>query len=436
MSCLSRMVVLAAPLTLALAAAPTHAQISLISAADLAIRSDPRVRIAQADVNKARAALSESKDVFIPSLVAGSGLGYSYGFPVGQPSIFNFTSQSLLFTFSQHDYIRSAGFALKAANSNFLDARQTVLEETAIAYITLDRDIAREAALNEQQGFADRLVRIVDDRLQSGQDRTVDLVSAKLTAAQVRLARLHAEDETAMARQHLSQLTGLPATGLTTSNDSVPGIDHAHAASTHVDPMSIPSVASAFDNARAKREIAFGDSRYLWRPQIFFAAQYNRFAKYNGYDAYYKNFQHNNAGIGIQINLPIFDRVHNAKARESAADADRAEQEANLTRNQFLSQQVRLDRSMTELEARAEVADLELQLAQQQLEIVQVQLQTGPGGSGAAPLSPKDEQTSRIARAEKLLGAIDARFQVRQAGITLLRQQGELESWLRSAAQP
>src|SRR5579864_5126813 len=74
--------------TLALAVTPAVAQISFTTAIDLALKNSPRVLMAKADVDKAQAALEETKDVYIPTLAGGSGLGWSYGFPLGQPSVF------------------------------------------------------------------------------------------------------------------------------------------------------------------------------------------------------------------------------------------------------------------------------------------------------------------------------------------------------------
>jgi outer membrane protein TolC len=420
----------------AAAVTPAMAQISFTTAVDLALRNSPRVRIAQADVDKARAALEEARDVYVPTLVGGSGLGYSYGFPVGQPSIFNFTSQSLIFNYSQHDYLRAARSALESANFALMDVRQTVAEDAALTYIALDRDRQRQGALSEELSYAGRLVNIVQDRLDGGQDTQIDLTVARLTAAQIRLARLRAEDEMAADQFHMARLTGLPAQGLGTLPDSIPAL-----AAPAVDdsdtgtPISSPAVDSAYANARAKQEIAFGDARYLWRPQIYFAAQYNRYTKYNNYDLYYKNFQHNNAGIGVQINLPILDMVHKAKARESAADAAHAQHEAELVRSQFLEGRQRARHSTSVLAARIEVASLDQQLAQQQLDVLLVQLKSGSGNPSGTQMTPKDEQTSRVAEREKFLTVLDANYQMRQAQINLMRQNGQLEQWIKSAAQ-
>lgn len=432
MTRLLRLLITSAAITAA--ATPAVAQISFTTAVDLALKNSPRVRMAQADVEKATAALAEARDVYIPTLVGGSGLGYSYGFPVGQPSIFNFTSQSLILNFSQHDYIRAARYSLAAANLALRDARQAVVEDAAITYIALDRDTQRDVALSDQSGFAARLVTIVQDRLDAGQDTPIDLTTVRLSAAQIRLSKLRAEDEAAIDRAHLARLTGLPVQGLSIVSSSIPqfhttGMDTSSSAS-----LNSPAVESAYAIARSKRQIAFGDARYAWRPQIYFAAQYNRFTKYNNYDLYYRNFQQNNAGIGVQINLPIFDMVHRAKARESAADAVHAEREADVIRDQFLEGRQRVLHSAAELSARAEVANLDQQLAQQQLDAMLVQLKAGTGNSSSVQMTPKDEQTSRIAEREKYLAVIEAGFQMRQAQISLMRQTGDLESWLKSAA--
>jgi hypothetical protein len=62
-------------------------------------------------------------------------------------------------------------------------------------------------------------------------------------------------------------------------------------------------------------------------------------------------------------------------------------------------------------------------------------LNAGTGNLSGVQMTPKDEQTSRIAEREKFLAVLDAGFQMRQAQINLMRQTGDLETWLKSAAQ-
>jgi hypothetical protein len=49
-------------------------------------------------------------------------------------------------------------------------------------------------------------------------------------------------------------------------------------------------------------------------------------------------------------------------------------------------------------------------------------------------MTPKDEQNARIAERDKYLSVIDANFQLRQTQIQLMRQTGQLDGWLKSAA--
>src|ERR1700761_2156459 len=421
---------------LACAAAPAIAQISFTSAVTLALKNSPKVKTAQADVDKARATLEELKDAYIPNVVGASSIGPpSYGFPLGQPSIYNLNSQSLVFSYPQRDYIRAAKASLEASTLSLKDVRESVAEDTVITYLALNRDLERQAVLQEQQGFADHLVTIVQDRLSAGQDTPIDLTSARLTAAQIHLARLRMNDETIADQAHLARLVGLPAQGLDTSVSSVPPIAPTQAANPPTTPIlaTSPAVASAYALAASKREIAFAENRYLLRPQITLDAQYSRFAKFNNLQDYYFRFQQNNAAIGVQITLPFFDAARKAKARGADADAAHAQHDADSIRDQFLDIRLKAQHATAELAVRAEIATLDQQLAQQNLDALMVQLNSGNGNSATAQMTPKDEQTSRIAEREKFLAVLNANFELQQAQISLMRQSGDLESWLSAA---
>jgi outer membrane protein TolC len=408
-----------------------YAQISFTTAVTLALKSNPKVLMAQADVDKALATLQQLRDAYIPNVVGGSGVGPpSYGFPLGQPSIFNITSTSLVFSYSQRDYLRAAQAALDAAKLSLKDIREGVAEDAAVTYLSLDRDTQRQTALQQQQEFADHLVSIVQDRLEAGQDTPIDLTSSRLTAAQVRFARLRAEDETDADRAHLARLIGLPAQALGTTTDSIPAFPASSLQVSGDSPMTSPAVESAYAVARSKRQTAFGDARYLWRPQIYFEGQYSRFAKYTNIQDYYFRFQQNNAAVGVQITIPLYDMVHRAKARESAADAAHAQHEADSIRDQFLDSRIRARHTAAELSTRAEIASLDQQLARQQLEVLLVQLRSGTGNLSGPQMSPKDEQTVRIAEREKFVAVLNANFEAQAAEIGLLRSAGELETWI------
>ncbi len=416
-------------------ARPLRAQVSLTSAVDLALRNSPRVKMAEADVAKARAAVAETKDVYIPSVVGqSSGLGYSYGFPLGTPTIFSFSAQSLVFSYSQRDYIRAATSGFSASVFALKEVRQQIAEDTVLTYLLLDKEQRQRAALQQEATFATHLEDIVKDRLDAGQDTAMEYTRARRNVVQLRLQMLQNEDDLASSEDHLARLTGLLGTTVHTVPESIPAIPPVASPAATRDTFG---VQSAFANARARREQAFGDARYLLRPQLSFGAQYSRFSTYNNnYTTYYPGIanQLNAFGLAVDVSVPIFDAGHRAKARETAADALHLEHEAALARDQAQEGSLKLQHSMAELAARASLASLDRDLAQQQLEVVLLQLQA-PNPSATSPaITPKDEQNARLQERQRFLELLDAEYQLRQSQVGLLRQNGQLESWLKSAA--
>ena len=314
------------------------------------------------------------------------------------------------------------------------DVREAVAEDTALAFAAIEYGQQREAALGQQMDLARHLAAIVQDRLDAGRDSAIDLTTAKLTGAQLHLALLRAQNQTAVDREHLARLLNLPASSFHIEGTipALPPIDPpASAPDTYVNF----AVASAFSNAHAKQEVAWGDARALHRPQISFVVQYNRYATFTNS---FKTLETTNKiganeGVfGVQITLPIYDRQRRDKSRESAADADHALHEAEYAQFTALDGRAKLRHTIDELQARAEVATLEQQLSQQQLDILTVQLQNASSGPGPQ-MTPKDEQNARIAERDKYLNVLDASYQLRQAQISLLRQSDQLEVWLRTA---
>ena len=99
------------------AASPAKAQMSFYTAVDLALRNSHEVKMAAADVDRAAAGVSQARDAYVPTMAIGSSVGYSYGFPVGQPTLANATANSLVLSFSQPAMIRSARASLAAARA-------------------------------------------------------------------------------------------------------------------------------------------------------------------------------------------------------------------------------------------------------------------------------------------------------------------------------
>lgn len=436
--------VLAAAAAVFAAAASAPAQISLTSAVDLAVRSHPRVRSAEAEVQRAQAALKQTHDVFVPSVTAGAGLGQAYGYSTNPPTLFSVSTGSLVYNPAQSSYIRSAQAGLRSAELALEDTREAVAQDTALAVLALQHDQQREAAIRQETEYAASLANIVQERLSAGQDTPISLTQVRLTAAQFRLALLRAQDETATDRAKLARMLAVPENSLTvdTAFPDRPLPDDLAPAETG--GYATPGIAAAFAGAEAKRQQARGDTTFRYRPQINLFGQYNRYATFsNSFKQLQQTYVDKLTGrslltanewfVGVQISVPLFDKYRTDKARETTADALKALHDAENTQNDALDGLGKTRRAIAELQAQAEVAGLQQQLAQQQLDVVRVQLQNGSGNPEAPQMTPKDEQNARISEREKYLAVVDANYELHQTEVQLLRQLGQLRAWLRSA---
>ena len=317
------------------AAAPVSAQVSLATVVDLAQRNSSTVRLAEADLHKAQASLEQARDAFVPSATFGSGLPAvpSVGFTGGVPSILDVNVQALVFTLPERHYIEAARFGVKAATLNLKDAREQVALEASTTYIELDTVERELEASHQQEAFADRLVRIEEERAEAGVDPLSELLQSRLTAAQLKLRRLHLETRAATLSKQLAALTGLPVGSITPDHASIPEIPAVKADET---VHATTGVESAQMLALSKQQVAKGDDMHMFLPQVSFGAQYLRSTELlNDADYYYKhNLPANNFSSGFQIQLPLFDLGRRAKAKESAADALRATVEAEQAQRQ------------------------------------------------------------------------------------------------------
>jgi outer membrane protein TolC len=404
--------------------------ISFYAIVDLALRNSTQVRISAADVQHAEAGVRESVDAYKPSFSVGSSLGYSYGFPVGQPSVYQVSASSLAYSFSQPDYIRSARAALLAAQLQLKDTRQQVILEAATDYIELVTVNQQITALDQQTGSVNRLVAIETERVDAGVDSKVELTQARLTGAQIALRRLHLVNQADLLRVRLAHLTGLKPGDIVPEPQTVPGPPEI----TDADASSDTSgVKAAYASAQSKLYTAFGDAKQNNRPTFGFGLEYNRYAKFNNYAEYYYRFQHNNFDVGIQINWPLFDATRKAKAKSSSAEAAQAKAQADQLRDQTVEQDLQLEKNITELTAQEQVADLQNDLAQDQLDAITTQLHLGSGAPGVAAPLPKDEQGARIRERGYFVDTLGTRFQLMQARLALLRSEGRIEDWAKQA---
>src|ERR1700681_4049263 len=288
-----------------------HAEpLPLERAIRLALAHSTASAIANADVQRAFASYRELRNNYLPTIFVGSGLGWSYGYPLSiegsAPALANAVAQSTVFNPAQRQFLHAAKIEWHASEFQDKDQRNAVIQDVALTYAELAKWETRLQRLQQDEAQAQQMEQAVAERLHEGVDSAVDLNKAKLTAARVRLHRAEARGNADVLRRHLSTLTGLPVASIDLSPETIPALPPV-AAEEDLSEKAIassPAIKLAEQHSLAEAMRASGEHRALY-PSIDFSAQYARFSTFNNYNQYYKHFQPDNATIGIALRIPV-----------------------------------------------------------------------------------------------------------------------------------
>lgn len=397
-------------------------------AVELALTHSTVVAGASADEQRVFASYREARNQYIPQLVVGSGLGKSWGFPLSlegsAPSILNVNSQSTIFNPSTRDFVRAAKTDWSASTSQSKDQRDQVIQDTVLSYAELSKWENALSHLREEHAAALQTEQLVAARVKEGVDSPQMQNKAHLSTARLRLRLAEAQGAIDIIRNRLSHLTGLPAASIETAPESVPALPEVKQEDDLAGQAlrSSPAVQAAENRATAETFRARGEHRAML-PSADFAAQYGLLARYNNYDEFFKTFQRHNATIGVVLRFPFLNYSQRARAQAADATALKAKKDAEAAKNQVSEETLRLQRSVEQMAAAKEVADLEYQVAQSNLESLRVRMEAGS-------TAWHDVQDAREQVNERYNSLQDANFELQRARITLLRATGDLQSWV------
>jgi len=401
--------------------------LTLRQAVELALKHATAAGISAADEQHASASYRELRNSYIPQLNAGAGLGWSDGFPLSlegsAPSLFNVNAQSALINPALKDFIRAAKSEVIVSTLHTKDERNQIIQDTVLSYTELAKWEKSLSRLREVQAAEEQLEAAVAQRVKEGIDSEVDSAKARLSVARVRLRLAQAGGAADVLRQHLSGLTGLRVASIEIDPDSVPSLpavkqDEDLTAKT---TDTNPAVEAAVEHARAQYLRVKAEHRSLW-PSVDFAAQYALLASYNNYEAYYLRTQPNNATVGVSIHFPFMNYAQHERVKEAESEASKASKQAQATRNQVSEETLRLQRSVTQMQAARDVAELEYEIAQKNVEATQTRVD-----SSSANLHDLDN--ARTQASDRLIALQDVTFELERSQVALMRATGDLETW-------
>ncbi len=410
---------------------------------ELALTHATGLAVTGADEQRAAASYRELKDSYIPQLSTGAGIGYSYGYPLSlagsAPSLFNVNAQSAVWDASLREFIKASRAESAVASLKNEDQRNQIIQDAAQSYAELGKWEQRLIELQQTETEAERTEAAVEERMKEGVDTLMDAERAHLATLRLRLRITEAQGSADVLREHLSKLTGLPDADIQTEPESVPDFpappQEAPGPST---TNSNPTVQAAVEHARAQYLRAKGEHRALL-PSFDFAAQYALLSTFNNFQSYYipsrpcivasvnvlcvtNSFHQNNETIGVAIRFPFFNVAQRARAQAADADAIVAKKQAEATRNQVSEETLRYQRTVTQMKAARDVAEVDYDIAEKTVTALQTKLE-----AGTANLHDLEDARSQVS--ERFIALQDVTFELQRAELGLLRSTGDLEKW-------
>jgi outer membrane protein len=407
------------------AGAETHT-LTIQQAVDRAISQNPEVVMARMDEIKANAAIRVAKDPFSPHVGGGSGLAYSYGFPLSiegsAPSIFQTKATQDLLNRTQSFVVAQAKENARGAGIAVGEKRDDLAYRVATMFVDAERTGRLADSLQKQVESLEKIYDTVDARVQLGRELPVAKKEAYVNLLRVQQRLMNLQSDRDYAEHNLAAVLGFGAgdTVEPTAGERPPlPIPVTEEAALQTALGASKALKRLDSNFQAKVLEVKGDKAQRL-PRVDLVAQYALLSQYSHYDQYFLKFQRNNAEIGASIQIPIWVG-HGVRAQVAEAEADQQHIRAEMVaeRNRITLDVHQSFQELTKANVASQLAKAELDLAHDQLSVLLAQMNEGRA-------SLRQVEDARSNEDEKWISFYDAQFSDVKARLGILRQTGEL----------
>jgi outer membrane protein TolC len=356
--------------------------LTLRQAVSLATERDTRILEAEAKEQRAGREADVSHARFGPNVFTGTGAVYTYGFPQtpggAPPSVFSVAYSQTLFDGPAKGRERAADQRIAVQKLTTAQVRVRVITDTALTYLELT---GVRQALDRQRHARESAQRVVDltlERLKEARLLPVDVLQARLSAAQLsqRIAQL--EGREMVLEGELRMLTGLPqAESVQIAFEGLPSLpDRSVAELATIAASNSPELKAAELERRAREENVAGERGGYW-PSIDLIGNYAVFSKFNNLDTFFTRFQRNNVNVGVEARVPIFRAETAAAVALARSQVTEADVALKRQRDQIELDVRRAAGQAREAAAGLGVAELQLALAQENVRISEARIAEG-----------------------------------------------------------
>jgi outer membrane protein TolC len=405
--------------------------LTLKQAVALAMEQNPDLLLTRRDQQKSQLEISAVADPLMPRVYAGSGLAYTYGFPVSldgsAPSIVQARAEKPLYNAPNRIAVAQARERVSGAAAGVTTVSEEVALRTASHFLDLERGIRAREFLSRQVESLRRVEALLRVRISEGRELEIEGKRAAVNLARARQKQTVLEGAVRGSSEALARVLGLPPgeaiepvledrQDLALPASEAEAVDEALKQSGELKKLESDIRVQALE-AKANR------ARRL--PSVNLVAQYSLLGKFNNYEEFFNKFQRHNAQIGASIMFPLFANPQDeAVASKADLEARRIRVQADTLRAGIESASRQAWRRVNEAEAYREIAKLDLDLAREQVQVILAR-----GEEGRAGL--KELEEARIAEQERWSAFFEARYEVERARFELLRQTSRLSASLR-----
>jgi outer membrane protein TolC len=424
------MKLLVALLLTALCASAEVKTLTLRQALDMALAQNPDLLLARLDQQKARSQVTVTRDPFSPKIYAGSGAAYTYGFPSSiegsAPAIVQVKTQMALFNRPLSYQVAQSNEAARGAAIDVARKQDEVIYRVTSLYLDAEQAARSLDAARRQAASLLRVRELMDQRVAEGRELAIESKKSNLAALR--------------ANQHLDTLSLdlLNAEGALGLALGMGPDDRVRAAPEERAPLTVgeseeASIEAALEGSKELKTLESNMQAKMLEiksyraerlPKINLVAQYSLFAK-STYQAYFTEFQRNNAQIGMSIEVPLITgRSGAALVSESQADIAKLRIEVGRTRARITNDLRAAYQDLKRAEMAREVARADLDLAREELTLDLAQMD-----EGRMPLAKVE--AARATEDEKWLAYYESQHTAELARLNVLQRTGTLDALMR-----
>ncbi len=400
--------------------------ISLKEAVAQALRLNPEIVLARLEEEKARAQMRIARDPFIPKVFAGSGMAYSYGFPMSiegsAPSIVQVRGVASVFNKAVSARIAQAGETAKAMAIDTEAKREQVAFETASVFLDAIRWLRTAEAIRGQVVAMERAAETVEARVKEGRELEIEQRRAALGVAKTKHRHALIEEQQEHAENTLGVLIRMDAgTRLRAVMDGPLAVETPESEEAALRlALAASKELRRLESSVRVEQLALREQEASRLPTLDLVAQYGLFAKFNNYEDFFRRFQRHNGQLGVSVQVPLF-RSAAAVARGSQIQT---ELEALRTRMGQTRARIAVEvrnawRQAKLAEDGRQIARSDLELAREQVTILLAQLEEGRA-------SQRQLEEARFAEQEKWIGYYESQMLGERAKLALARVAGNL----------